>query len=591
LHTVSIVQMDTDARREEIQRRLRNLQREREMEEHASDELCRTVGDKEVVVRRGDKVRVTDDVNVFEPSEKLHALRDPLRKAYLGEVGVVVQTLSDFQGCGQCVEVKFLDDCKHIFSLNCIEGFFVKPSLITRPQPKASFPPSKEIVAETQPALPIAAPSWSSLKKHGSLKSLAAAQPLASAATSHGDVEDEPRTRPCDGAEERHYSLSGVPTLKASAIQGSVSLEPKGSTVAPRAASSEGPQSVSPAPVLALKGTPRAAADDEDDDLLRSPRDDLFRTESWAGEKHFSPAVATLSAVAISQLPSQIPACPPQYIPKFPLGDPRSLIPRPQSESTGVRRCLLTTVEEYATLSTMRHTASRGVAFRSHHSTLDAMLAVCTTELGWGREGKRVTRLFVAPQGQEVMFSEMVHDGAELVASDGAAFVPRPQTGASSSTVQNSARSTTSTVGRGRPTSPYGQRPKLPINAVTVQKPKVVRVFTNGEYGDVQGDLLPYRTVTIRPTCKTLKSVHTLLDRELQWNTLGRHVDMLFTSRGEEITSLDAICDGESIVASSGDRFVIPRTTSILHREIQALDTQSGGTFNTHRQRSPVRLH
>jgi hypothetical protein len=370
--------------------------------------------------------------------------------------------------------------------------------------------------------------------------------------------------------------------IEAARLELQPSHEPKASAIVPRAASSELPRNISPAPVLTLHVTPRTAADD--DDLLRSPREDFLRTESWAQETHFS-AIASLSPVAVIQLPSQMPPCPPTYTPKFPLGDPRSLIPRPQSESTGVKCCTLTTAEDYANCSPRtRRTRTRDVAFRTHQNTLDAMLAACTTEIGWAREGRRVTRLFVAPQGQEVMYADMVRDGSHLVVSDGSGFtaplhdMPSARSAASSGAVGSRS---------GRPTSPFS-RPKLPVGtapgAGCVQKPKVVRVYVNGEYGDVQGDLLPFRTVTIRPTCKTIKSVYTLLDRELQWNTLGRHVDLLYSSRGEEITALESIVDGESIVASSGDRFIIPRSTSILHRENQTMDE---GTAR--RVKSPVR--
>lgn len=580
--------MDPEARRDEIQRRLRDLQRERNTDENSVAQLSRIVGTGEVVVKPGDRVRMTDDAAVFDAAERQFPKRDPLRKVYMGEMGEVTLTLSDYLGVGEAVEVKFLDGARYTFSLNCVEGFVCKTGAARpAPTPKVYTNPAVLTNAAEAPALgqaTVAAPSWSSLKKHTSLKSVATSK--ATLEDTPATANDAPFTASLNSTATSLSSSIIVPPVRIDAARSDPdsSREPKASAIVPRASSSELPKCISPAPVLTLKVTPRTMADDEDDDLRKSPRDDFLRTESWVAEKHFSPAIAAMSPVAVMELPSQIPPCPPSYTPKFPLGDHRSLIPRPQSEPTGVKCCTLSTVADYASCSPRsRRARARDLAFRSHQSTLDAMLAACTTELGWAREGRRVTRLFVAPQGQEVMYADMVRDGAHLVASDGEAFTAplneMPSARSATSSTALGARS-------GRPTSPFSARPKLPVTTPTpsMQKPKIVRVYVNGEYGDVQGDLLPFRTVTIRPTCKTIKSVFTLLDRELQWNTLGRHVDALYTSRGDTITSLESIHDGESIVASSGDRFIIPRSTSILHRENQALDEGAA-----RRLKSPVR--
>lgn len=580
--------MDADVRREEIQRRLRDLQRERTISEKSVAQLSRVVGGVELIIKAGDRVTITDDGSIFDAAE-----RDPLKKMYCGESGIVTLTLSDFNGVGEAVEVKFIDGCSHTYSLNCVDGFVSKPErkvLGVVSSTKSSLV-NAALDAPAAPEQSLAAPSWSSLRKHTSLRSVASSKQPATDST----LTPEPSVPALESTVGSSSSLSSsivVPPVRIEAARQELlqTHEPRASAIVPRASSSEVPKGISPAPVLTLKVTPRTVFDnDESDDLdlLKSPREDFLRTESWAQEKRYSPAIASMSPVAMMQLTSQIPPCPPAYTPKFPLGDPRSLIPRPQSESTGVKCCTLTTSEDYASCSPRtRRTRTRDVAFRSHQSTLDAMLAACTTELGWAREGRRVTRLFVAPQGQEVMYADMVRDGCHLVASDGEAFTaplhdfPSARSAASSATLG---------VRSGRPTSPFSARPKLPAAAATpsgisFQKPKVVRVYINGEYGDVQGDHLPFRTVTIRPTCKTIKSVYTLLDRELQWNTLGRHVDLLYSSRGDVITTLEAIVDGESIVASSGDRFIIPRSTSILHRENQSLDEGAA-----RRMKSPVR--
>jgi hypothetical protein len=168
--------MDTEARRDEIQRRLKDLQRERTIEERGVSQLSRVVGGVEVVVRVGDRVRITDDSAIFDASE-----RDPLKKMYIGEDGEVTLTLSDYLNRGEAVEVKFIDGCKHTYSLNCIEGFVGKPE-----RGKSFSAPTKashvnvNAGATTDAPLPqeqaLAAPSWSSLRQHASLRSVATAK-------------------------------------------------------------------------------------------------------------------------------------------------------------------------------------------------------------------------------------------------------------------------------------------------------------------------------------------------------------------------------------------------------------------------------
>jgi hypothetical protein len=112
---------------------------------------------------------------------------------------------------------------------------------------------------------------------------------------------------------------------------------------------------------------------------------------------------------------------------------------------------------------------------------------------------------------------------------------------------------------------------------VNFSKPKVVRIFVNGEYGDVRNDRTPFRTITVRPSFKSLTSVYSLCARELEWHVLGRKVEVLYSCRGEEITSLEQIDDGGALVASSGDRFIVPRPNSVLHRIVTELSPAPSG--------------
>lgn len=90
-------------------------------------------------------------------------------------------------------------------------------------------------------------------------------------------------------------------------------------------------------------------------------------------------------------------------------------------------------------------------------------------------------------------------------------------------------------------------------------------MYENGVY-DAGNYERVYRTVTIRPTYKTLSSVKTLIARELEWRG-GRKVEALFDATGMEITDLGQLRDGSSIVASAGERFIVPYPSSPLHHE------------------------
>lgn len=98
-----------------------------------------------------------------------------------------------------------------------------------------------------------------------------------------------------------------------------------------------------------------------------------------------------------------------------------------------------------------------------------------------------------------------------------------------------------------------------------------LRVYENGRYGDVAHDRVPFRSVTVRPTHKTLDSVISLVTRELSWNTLGRKVECLYAmaSQGPTlVTSMAGLREGCPIVATEGGPVVAVPPGSMLHEEV-----------------------
>nr|CCC89779.1 conserved hypothetical protein [Trypanosoma congolense IL3000] len=136
-------------------------------------------------------------------------------------------------------------------------------------------------------------------------------------------------------------------------------------------------------------------------------------------------------------------------------------------------------------------------------------------------------------------------------------------------------------AGKSQPAQQPKARPVSPAAAPKgIAKPISVRVFENGEYGDQKTDRFPYRTITLRPTHKTMRAVMNTIDRELAWNSVGKKVDVIYDATGCEITSVDQLTNGQAIVASAGDRFVIPHPSSILHEEVVKLSMASSSAPN-----------
>lgn len=581
-----------DARKDDIEKRLMQIREEREREVSAVDRVSL----RGVDIAVGSSVHIKSDAAVFHQSEQHLPVKDVTKTIYLGEAGRVRSICQDYYGKGLAFDVIFLDGVSKMFYGDCIDvgpsssgatrGVAIVSSVARKPT--TNLPADAVIPAVHLPHdAPVSAPDWSALRRPGSTRS---AQVTASPAVTSDKttvspaivvgprksgpttpvelpvVPAEPAPLPSEAIDEPRRAF--VPTL---ALE-----EPLGSAACPRVHMAVEPAVSSAAPALSVHVTPRAVGvhDDEDDNLLCTPRG-LARMslENTLSAPQVERPLSGRSAV----VETLIPSCPQRYTPVFPLSDPKSRIPRaPASTSSGVKHCTIVAAEDFVGKSSVAvRAATQSIAFRSHQNTMESVLAACTNQLDWGRLGKRVERLFLA-SGAEVLWTDAIADGAVLVATPGGDYHPPPIV-----------RSSSASRPERRSTSPSAPRPVLSL--VNAAKPIAVKIFVNGEYGDIHSEPIPYKTITIRPTYKTLVALYTLIGRELQWNALGRRVEVLYTCRGEEVRGLDMIRDGDSLVASSGDRFIVPRVTSVLHHEVQSAKDERVGNRSPARHRSPVR--
>lgn len=129
--------------------------------------------------------------------------------------------------------------------------------------------------------------------------------------------------------------------------------------------------------------------------------------------------------------------------------------------------------------------------------------------------------------------------------------------------VRNEAAESNEEIPKTKPVSAARPVKSNPLPRVSIAKPKHIKVFENGLYDD---DERVFRLITVRSNYKTIGALKTLIGRELEWRD-GKKVDLLFDATGVPITSLEQISDGDALVASSGDRFIVPYPNSVLHRE------------------------
>ncbi|KAG5473633.1 hypothetical protein LSCM4_03703 [Leishmania orientalis] len=235
-------------------------------------------------------------------------------------------------------------------------------------------------------------------------------------------------------------------------------------------------------------------------------------------------------------------------------------------------------------------------------TTMFAVFAAITRKLGWEKQGLTATRLFTE-KGAEIKSAGAVHSGMRLVATTGCAYKPegiaspfaavddvrhapgrtakapsnRPIP-AATRTAPASAASSSSATTTGSPSSISASpskkaapvpkqlnvamgRKRVAAPPLTSAKPIHIRVYENGLYDDNI-----YRTITVRPTYKTLSALKTVITRELQWRD-GKKVNLLFDASGAEVVELRDLLDGDAVVASAGDRFVIPYPNTAIHKE------------------------
>jgi hypothetical protein len=302
------------------------------------------------------------------------------------------------------------------------------------------------------------------------------------------------------------------------------------------------------------------------------------------------------NGVADRQLPQACTTT--AYQAKYKLQDDASRIPRRQSStvsSGGTRTCWVCgLIKADAALSEPVR-----VAFQSQCTAMLSLFAVLTRKLQWDKSQSTASRLFTE-KGIEIKAASAVRNGMRLVATTGCEYCPaahpdaftavpetcptpppaprlgdaakRPEASTSSSSSSTPAAKKAPMVVQRKPSTGEAasagaaRSPKhstrLPVSlSSSSNKPRHIRVYENGLYDDNI-----YHTVTVRPTYKTLTALKTTITRELQWRG-GKKVDILFDACGAEISDLDAICDGDVVVASAGDRFVIPYPNTAMHLE------------------------
>lgn len=301
------------------------------------------------------------------------------------------------------------------------------------------------------------------------------------------------------------------------------------------------------------------------------------------------------------------------YKAKYELQDDASRIPRRQSlagaggssgtPTSGTRVCWVCGLpREDAPLSEPAR-----VAFSPQCTTMFSLFAVLTRKLQWDREQRTASRLFTE-KGAELKTAGAVRDGMRLVATAGCAYRPdahidafrtvpegRPQAPSPKSRAADTAKlsetsaaaaaatpasppapkatlvmqrrssATTTTANAAAPSSPAQLHRNPVAPPAAARKPRHIRVYENGLYDDNV-----YRTVTVRSTYKSLVALKATITRELQWRD-GKRVDLLFDACGAEITDLDAIDDGDVVVASAGDRFAVPYPNTPMHQEAMKL--------------------
>ncbi|CAD2218650.1 hypothetical protein AGDE_13106 [Angomonas deanei] len=257
------------------------------------------------------------------------------------------------------------------------------------------------------------------------------------------------------------------------------------------------------------------------------------------------------SPVELTDESSQIPkSCLPGYQAKFSIDDVASSIPRMNlGDKKSVAVALYTSGSK---------TPLQFKSIALYKKDLPSVLHVLSYIFRQECHNKPLTRIFTQ-NGVELKDGGNPTSHAQLVVTTGGDYEPLGASVSSGSASKKSPGVKAPT--KKTPPSPSTGGPGKPIH---------IKVFENGLYGDDKFDRA-YITVTIRPTYKTMTAVKSTITRELQWRD-GRKVDALFDATGAEIETVDQLTDGAAIVASAGDRFVVPFPNTALHREAMKLN-------------------
>lgn len=397
-----------------------------------------------------------------------------------------------------------------------------------------------------------------------------------------------------------------------------------------RRCASVGEQLGSPLALNAVSTTPLASFE-EPDDLLMTPRVDLI--------SYKRPPVSA-EALILDASDNAIPtSCPTDYKARFSLSDTTTRIPRLENIPAPSNTEGYIVAGAHPDKTELKFCP---VVFQKENNTLEAILSAVTRELGWHLEGLEAKRLFTT-DGREITHVNDIQDSKSFVVTPGHTYcveqtptttplagrpektkaitrTPTAKTTETSATSDALAEGTvkvrqffgdssaaSATVSEknkkrhhlSRPTPSFPSQPAPSSGLASTRgaqppvasrvagkgilKPISVRVFANGEYGDNKTDRLPFRTVTLRPIHKTMRAIVNTIERELDWNVLGKKVDKLYDALGVEIVSLDGFVDGQAIVVSEGDRFVTPHPSTVLYHDAVRLLAKTDVLFDLDR--------
>ncbi|ESL08834.1 hypothetical protein TRSC58_03457 [Trypanosoma rangeli SC58] len=342
----------------------------------------------------------------------------------------------------------------------------------------------------------------------------------------------------------------------------------------------------------------------EQDNLLKTPRVDFMT---------YKPGKRRENALVNSANDTAIPThCPTVYKAKFSLSDTTTRIPR-----FGSKCCRVA-----GALPQQTGLKFNSIVLQNSIDTLQAVLSRITRELKWNLVGHVAKRLFTT-EGVEITRVDAIRNGMSYVVTPGHTYSPEPVVNKLKSVTPTTSATTLKTKRTFgvdkliRPTtapaktggvvvhtsnlelqqasvvaviasappaqlsksspSLSGHQTRQRVLGKGIAKPISVRVFSNGEYGDSCHDPFPFRTVTIRPIHKTMRAIFNTIERDLEWHSMGKKVEKLYDATGCEITSIEELVDGQAIVVSTGDSFVVPHPSSVLHQDVEKLLANCNG--------------